>query len=52
MKVAAVGATRGMGRALARLLAERGAAVWVLGRDAAELQASAADLEEIGRAHV
>ena len=44
MKVAVVGATRGMGRALARLMAERGDALCLLGRDAAELEASARDL--------
>jgi NAD(P)-dependent dehydrogenase (short-subunit alcohol dehydrogenase family) len=35
VKVAFVGATRGMGRALARALAERGDALFLLGRDAA-----------------
>jgi short-subunit dehydrogenase len=44
MKVVFVGATRGMGRALARLLAERGDALFLLGRDAGELAASARDL--------
>ena len=44
MKAAVVGATRGMGRALARLMAERGDALCLLGRDAAELEASARDL--------
>ena len=34
MKVAFVGATRGMGRALARALAARGDALFLLGRDA------------------
>ena len=48
MKAVLVGATRGMGRALARLLAERGAAIFLLGRDAAELAASARDLEARG----
>ncbi len=48
MKVVLVGATRGMGRALARLLAERGAAIFLLGRDPAELAASARDLEARG----
>ena len=48
MKVAFVGATRGMGRALARRLAERGEALCLLGRDAAELEASARDLEARG----
>lgn len=48
MKVAAVGATRGMGRALARLLAERGAALFLLGRDVSQLERSARDLEARG----
>jgi len=48
VKVVLVGATRGMGRALARLLAERGAAIFLLGRDPAELAASARDLEARG----
>jgi decaprenylphospho-beta-D-erythro-pentofuranosid-2-ulose 2-reductase len=48
MKVAMVGATRGMGRALARRLAERGDALFLLGRDEAELALSARDLEVRG----
>jgi decaprenylphospho-beta-D-erythro-pentofuranosid-2-ulose 2-reductase len=44
MKVALLGATKGMGRALARLMAERGDALCLLGRDAADLERSAADL--------
>ncbi len=48
MKVAFVGATRGMGRALARRLAERGEALCLLGRDPAELRASARDLDARG----
>src|SRR5258705_13989904 len=48
MKVAIVGATRGMGRALARRLAERGDALFLLGRDEAELGRSARDLEVRG----
>lgn len=48
MKVAFVGATRGMGRALARHLAERGDALFLLGRDAAEMARSARDLEARG----
>ena len=48
MKAVLVGATRGMGRALGRLLAERGAAIFLLGRDPAELAASARDLEARG----
>ncbi len=43
-----VGATRGMGRAVARLLAERGDTVVLLGRDAAELAISARDLSARG----
>ncbi|HXJ84460.1 MAG TPA: SDR family NAD(P)-dependent oxidoreductase [Candidatus Methylomirabilis sp.] len=50
MKVVAVGATRGMGRALAQLLAERGARVFLLGRDPGELAVSARDLEARGAA--
>lgn len=48
MRVAVVGGTRGMGRALARLLAARGDAVVLLGRDAAELALSARDLTARG----
>jgi decaprenylphospho-beta-D-erythro-pentofuranosid-2-ulose 2-reductase len=44
VKVAIVGATKGMGRALARELATRGNAVCVLGRSADEVERSAADL--------
>jgi decaprenylphospho-beta-D-erythro-pentofuranosid-2-ulose 2-reductase len=44
MKAVVFGGTGGMGRALARLLAERGDAVFLLGRDADELTRSAADL--------
>jgi short-subunit dehydrogenase len=45
VKAAVLGATRGMGRALARLLAERGDTVFLLGRDRADLERSARDLE-------
>ncbi len=45
MKVAFLGATKGMGRALARLMAERGDALVLLGRDVADLERSARDLE-------
>jgi len=45
MKVAVLGATRGMGRALARLMAARGDAVFLLGRDERDLEKSARDLE-------
>lgn len=50
MKVAFVGATRGMGRALARGLAERGDALFLLGRDPREMDLSARDLESRGAA--
>ena len=45
MKIVLLGATRGMGRALARLMAERGDELCLLGRDTAELERSAKDLE-------
>lgn len=45
MKVAFLGATKGMGRALARLMAERGDELFLLGRDALDLERSARDLE-------
>lgn len=45
MKVAFLGATRGMGRALARLMAERGDQLFLLGRNAEDLTKSARDLE-------
>ena len=48
MKVALVGATRGMGRAVARLLAERGNPIFLMGRGVADLAASARDLEARG----
>jgi NAD(P)-dependent dehydrogenase (short-subunit alcohol dehydrogenase family) len=44
VKVALLGAGKGMGRALARLMAERGDALCLLGRDRADLERSAADL--------
>ena len=44
MKVVLLGATRGMGRALARLMAARGDALFLLGRDQEDLARSAADL--------
>ncbi len=43
-KVVVLGATKGMGRALSRLFAERGDRLFLLGRDAEELNRSAADL--------
>ena len=45
MKVAFLGATRGMGRSLSRLMAARGDDVFLLGRDVADLERSARDLE-------
>jgi len=48
MKVAILGATRGMGRAVARRLAARGDALFLLGRDAEDLARSARDLEVRG----
>ena len=50
MKAALLGATKGMGRALARLLAARGDQLFLLGRDGAELEKSARDLELRGAA--
>jgi short-subunit dehydrogenase len=47
-KVAFLGATRGMGRALARQMAERGDTLFLLGRDDEELARSASDLEARG----
>ena len=44
MRVAFLGATKGMGRALARLMAERGDAICLLGRNREDLERSAADL--------
>ena len=48
MKVVLLGATRGMGRALARELAARGESLFLLGRDTDELARSASDLEVRG----
>jgi short-subunit dehydrogenase len=48
VKAVLFGATHGMGRATARLLAERGDALFLLGRDAASLERSARDLEVRG----
>jgi NAD(P)-dependent dehydrogenase (short-subunit alcohol dehydrogenase family) len=45
VKVAVLGGTKGMGRALARLMAERGDALFLLGRDGADLARSATDLQ-------
>ncbi len=48
MKVVFLGATKGMGRALARLMAERGDRLFLLGRDVEDLRRSATDLEILG----
>jgi len=45
MRVVLLGATRGMGRAVARKLAERGARLFLLGRNEHEAERSASDLE-------
>jgi len=45
LKVAFLGATKGIGRALARLMAERGDTLFLLGRTAEDLEHSARDLE-------
>ncbi|HZM51675.1 MAG TPA: SDR family NAD(P)-dependent oxidoreductase, partial [Vicinamibacteria bacterium] len=50
MKVAFLGATKGMGRALARLMAQRGDQLFLLGRDREDLERSARDLEVRGGA--
>ncbi|HEY7375745.1 MAG TPA: SDR family NAD(P)-dependent oxidoreductase [Polyangia bacterium] len=51
MKTVVLGATKGIGRAVARQLAERGDALFLLGRDAGDLAASARDIElRAGRA--
>lgn len=48
MKTAILGATKGIGRALARRLAERGDALFLLGRHVEDLERSARDLEVRG----
>ncbi len=50
MKAVMLGATRGMGRAVAREIARRGDTLFLLGRDSADLAASARDLELRGAA--
>ncbi len=47
-RVAFLGATKGMGRALARKMAERGDRLFLLGRPGVDLEASAKDLEARG----
>ena len=57
MKAIVLGATKGMGRSVARVLAGRGDALFLLGRDGEDLARSAADLEirgahgRVGTAH-
>jgi decaprenylphospho-beta-D-erythro-pentofuranosid-2-ulose 2-reductase len=48
VKVVILGATRGIGRALARLMAQRGDTLFLLGRDLADLERSATDLAQRG----
>jgi short-subunit dehydrogenase len=50
MKAVLFGATRGMGRATARLLAKRGESLFLLGRELEALERSARDLEARGAA--
>src|SRR5262245_8119154 len=45
MNVVVLGATQGMGQALARQFAQRGDSVFLLGRNAHELELSAQDLQ-------
>ncbi|MEN8161693.1 MAG: SDR family NAD(P)-dependent oxidoreductase [Myxococcota bacterium] len=52
MKVVVLGATRGIGRAIARALAERGAELFVLGRDADAVERTREDLALRGAANV
>jgi len=49
MKAVVLGGTKGMGRAVARALVERGDQVFLLGRDADDLAHSARDLEQRSR---
>jgi decaprenylphospho-beta-D-erythro-pentofuranosid-2-ulose 2-reductase len=48
-RVVVLGATKGIGRSFARLLAERGHTLFLLGRDEADLERSARDLEQRAR---
>ena len=52
MKVAVLGATKGMGRSLARLMVERGDSVALMGRGSEELERSAKDLLARGKTAV
>ena len=45
MKAVILGGTKGMGRELARCLAERGERIFLLGREAKDLEKTAKDLE-------
>ncbi len=47
-RIVVLGATKGMGRSLARQMAERGDALFLLGRDVEDLERSARDLEVRG----
>ena len=49
MKAVILGATKGIGRSIARLLAERGDDLFLLGRNAEDLERSALDLEQRGK---
>lgn len=51
MRVAILGATKGMGRALARAAAERGDEICIMGRDRVDLERSVADLGVRGAGH-
>jgi short-subunit dehydrogenase len=46
MKVVLLGATKGIGRSIARMLAERGDTIFLLGHEPPELEKSASDLEQ------
>jgi decaprenylphospho-beta-D-erythro-pentofuranosid-2-ulose 2-reductase len=48
VKAVVLGATKGIGRSVARLLAERGDQLYLLGRDREDLERSASDLEQRG----
>jgi len=52
MRVVFLGATKGMGRALARRMAQRGDRLFLLGRDRDDLRRSARELEILGGGHV
>jgi decaprenylphospho-beta-D-erythro-pentofuranosid-2-ulose 2-reductase len=52
VRVVFLGATKGMGRALARLMSQRGDRLFLLGRDTSDLERSARDLEVRGGAPV